>query len=456
MIKPVHKYLFLALAILCSNALRSQETTRILFVFDASNSMNAYWGGERKINTAVRLLGSSLEELYGLEHVQLGLRVYGHQTKHIPGQQDCDDTELVVPISKGNNLVIKKALEGITPQGTTPIARSLERSADDFNSAEGRNIIILITDGIEACDEDPCAVSRALQSKNIIVKPFIIGIGIDDKYKSTFECVGNYFDVSDDAMFEQVLDIVIAQALNNTSVQINLNDSQGNPTETNLPFTLYDSNTGELKYHFVHTLNTKGLPDTLNIDPLITYDLHLDTWPNLEKKNIQLIPGEHNTISMDAPQGSIQLNMSGFKGGYDKLKCIVKKPGTCEVIHVQDYHTIEKYLIGKYDLEILTTPSIFLSDVEVAQSEQTNIEIPAPGSAIIQTGGSGYGGIYLIDGNDRKCVIRFDDGNPSGKYVLQPGQYVLVFRSFSARQTAYSIEKEFTINSGSSSNVRLN
>ncbi len=456
MMKPVHKYLLIALAIFCSNALRSQETTRILFVFDASNSMNAYWGGERKINTAVRLLGSSLEELYGLEHVQLGLRVYGHQTKHVPGQQDCDDTELVVPISKGNNLVIKKALEGITPQGTTPIARSLERSAEDFNSAEGRNIIILITDGIEACDEDPCTVSRALQSKNIIVKPFIIGIGIDDKYKSTFECVGNYFDVSDDEMFEQVLDIVIAQALNNTSVQINLNDEAGNPTETNLPFTLYDANTGELKYHFVHTLNSKGLPDTLNIDPLITYDLHLDTWPNLEKKNIQLVPGEHNTITLDAPQGSIHLSMDGFKGAYENLKCIVKQPGSCEVVHVQDYHTIEKYLIGKYDLEILTTPSIFLKDVEVAQSEQTNIEIPAPGSAMIQTGGSGYGGIYLKEGNTRRCVVRFDDGNPSGKYVLQPGQYILVFRSFSARQTAYTIEKEFTINSGSSSNVRLN
>ncbi|MDG1158285.1 MAG: VWA domain-containing protein [Flavobacteriales bacterium] len=449
-------YLFLALGIICSSSLRAQETTRILFVFDASNSMNAYWGGERKINTAVRLLGASLEDLYGMEHVQLGLRVYGHQTKHIPGQQDCDDTELVVPISKGNNLVIKKALENITPQGTTPIARSLERAADDFASADGRNIIILITDGIEACDEDPCAVSRALQSKNIIVKPFIIGIGIDDKYKSTFDCVGNYFDVSDDKMFEQVLDIVISQALNNTSVQLNLNDIFGKATETDLPFTLYDSNTGELKYHFVHTMNSKGLPDTLNIDPLLPYDLIVDTWPPLSKKGIQLLPGQHNVIDLDAGQGVLELKMSGFKGAYDDLKCIIQKSGSCEKVHVQDFHTMEKYLIGTYDLEILSVPSIFMKDVKIQQSEQTTIEIPAPGSVLIQTGGSGYGGIYLLDGNKRTCLIRFDEGNPSGKYVLQPGNYVVVFRSFSARQTAYTLEKEFTINSGSSTNIRLN
>jgi Ca-activated chloride channel family protein len=30
-----------------------------------------------------------------------------------------------------------------------------------------RNVIILITDGIEACDEDPCAVSRALMAKGM-------------------------------------------------------------------------------------------------------------------------------------------------------------------------------------------------------------------------------------------------------------------------------------------------
>jgi Ca-activated chloride channel family protein len=78
--------------------------------------------------------------------------------------------------------------------GTTPIARSLEKAAGDFPDLTARNVIILITDGIEACDEDPCAVSRALQAKGIVLKPFVIGIGIEEANQYSLKCVGNYYD----------------------------------------------------------------------------------------------------------------------------------------------------------------------------------------------------------------------------------------------------------------------
>ena len=100
-----------------------------------------------------------------------------------PGEQDCDDTKLEVPFAQGNGEQIRNVLSNITPKGTTPIARSLEKAANDFpECANCRNVIILITDGIEACDEDPCAVSRALQQKGIILKPFVIGIGLDKEF----------------------------------------------------------------------------------------------------------------------------------------------------------------------------------------------------------------------------------------------------------------------------------
>ncbi|MFM1931945.1 MAG: hypothetical protein RL226_1248, partial [Bacteroidota bacterium] len=284
----------------------AQDKTRILFVFDASNSMNGYWGHERKIETATRLLSASLAEVYQFENLELGLRVYGHQTQHVQGKQDCDDTELVVPIASGNNLIIKKELSRIQPKGTTPIARSLERAAEDFSDCpDCRNIIILITDGIEACDEDPCAVSKALQAKNIIVRPFIIGIGIEDKYKKTFECVGNFFDATDPETFEVVLDLVVTEALNNTSVQIDLLDGQKKPTISDVPVTLYNSKTGEVMYNFVHTLNAAGLPDTLSLDPLPVYKLVVHTYPPLIKEGLTVNPGEHTVFSVDAAQGTL-------------------------------------------------------------------------------------------------------------------------------------------------------
>lgn len=418
--------------------------------------MNGYWEGQRKISTATDLLSQTLEELYGIENLELGLRVYGHQTQHIPGQQDCDDTELVVPISAGNNLVIKKELSRLTPRGTTPIARSLEKAAEDFTDCDDcRNVIILITDGIEACDEDPCAVSRALQAKNIIVKPFIIGIGIDDKYKATFECVGNYFDATNAEVFETVLDIVITQALNNTSVQFNLLDDNSAPKETNVPITLYDERTGEILYNFVHTLNELGNPDTLSLDPLPTYKMVVHTLPSIEKSGLKVTPGEHTTFTIPAAQGEIELNFSGKFGDRESVKGAVSRDG-CSVINHQVFGTAQRYLVGNYTIEVPTVPPTTLENVEVKANEVARVVLPTPGFLLLNTGTSGFGGIFLEKDNVLEQVISFSDAEAGGKYALQPGKYRLIFRARSTNQTIYSIEKEFTIKSGSNTSINLN
>ena len=48
---------------------------------------------------------------------------------------------------------------------------------------------------------------------------------------------------------------------------MNLLDDQGRPTETDVPVSLYDSENGNLVEHVVHTMNGKGIPDTLYLDP---------------------------------------------------------------------------------------------------------------------------------------------------------------------------------------------
>lgn len=435
---------------------KAQTDTRILFVFDASNSMNGYWERERKIEVATRLLIESLDNLADAENVELALRVYGHQTKHIPGQQDCDDTELVVPFAEANNLVIAQALKRLTPQGTTPIARSLEKAAEDFPDDKNvRNVIILITDGIEACDEDPCAVSKALQAKGIILKPFIIGIGIDDKYKSTFQCVGNYFDATKEESFKTILDIVVTQALNNTTLQINLLDESGLPTISDIPFTLYDSKTGEILYNLVHTLNYKGNPDTLNLDPLFTYRMVAHTYPEIEIDELKLTPGKHNTWDVQAAQGSIDLSFGSGRSEYSDLKCLVMKDGECDLVNLQDFGTSEKYLRGEYQLKILTSPPTTIPKVIVLANEVTEVKIPTPGVLFLQTGGNGQGGIFRKVDNELELVKKFGDVNPSGRYTLQPGKYFVIFRSSTAKQTVYTIEKPIEIKSGSNTNLRL-
>ncbi|MCB0396717.1 MAG: VWA domain-containing protein [Flavobacteriales bacterium] len=426
-------------------------TTRLLFVFDGSQSMFGSWQSGKKIDIAKKLLSEMLDSLDKVEHLQLALRVYGHQKPYPP--QDCDDTKLEVPFGPRTAGKIKQRLQSITPSGTTPITLSLENAAKDFPPcSDCRNIIILITDGIEECGGDPCAVSLALQEKRIILKPFVIGIGLGINLKKTFECVGNYYDASDEKTFRNVLGIVISQALNNTTAQVNLLDQSGKPTETDVNMTFYDHFTGHIRYNFMHTINHRGNPDTLVIDPLPTYDVVVHTIPTVSIDSVALTPGKHTIIPLDAPQGTLEFKVSGVP---QQLKAIVRKSGEMSTLNVQNFNTQEKYIIGTYDVEILTLPRIYENNVRISQSHTTTLEIPRPGLATVIMPSRGYGSLYLEKDNELVWIYNLNPNLTKETITLQPGNYRVVFRSINSKQSINTLEQSFRITSGSSIPVKL-
>lgn len=454
----------------CPLALLAQDEpvrplTRMLFVMDASNSMNAFWGNQPKINTARHLLLKSLAELEGQPDLEIALRLYGHQTRIEAGKQDCDDTRLEVPFGPNTIPAIKRTLESVRCLGTTPIARSLEKSGGDFPPLERggrpvRNIIILITDGIEACDEDPCAVSRALQAKGIVLKPFVIGVGLEDGQKYSLQCVGNYYDASTPELFEQVLQVVVTQALNSTTAEIDLLTDDGKPTETDVPVTLYDQKTGALKYHMVHTMNEKGVPDTLSIDPIFTYRLVVHTIPPVERNDVKLSPGIHNKVPVSAGQGTLELKVEGIPNNIgwndaNMIPCIVHPNDADSILHVQHMGTLERYRTGTYDLEILTLPRMRINDVSITQGSTTPVQIPQPGVINAQLAAPGDGAIFLKNGSALQWVTDLDTRSTQQQFRLLPGEYQLLYRSGNARRTDFSVIKDFSIQPGRSITLNL-
>ncbi len=368
-----------------------KPTTRILFVFDASQSMIGRWESDTKFNIATRLFSNILDSLRGTPKLELALRLYGHQRYYPPG--DCNDTELKVPFGEDNVTQIKQVLRSVSPKGITPIAHSLSEAANDFPPCDNcRNIIILITDGIEECEGDPCLVSTELQRRGIILKPFVIGIG--RSFKEQFDCVGTYFDAKDENEFRRALKVIISRALNPTTLQVNLLDIYDNPSETNVNMTFLDHVSGRIKYNLIHSMNSKGVPDTLEIDPLVTYDIIVHTIPSVRKDSIKLTSGTHNTVGIDVPQGYLAFRAKG-RAIVKDLPCIIRKKGEHKTINVQEFDQVDKYLTGLYEAEILCLPRIVSGDIEVRQNHTTTVEIPLPGIAVIQTTTKGYGSLYL-------------------------------------------------------------
>lgn len=430
-------------------------TTRILFILDASNSMNSSWGSQTRIQSAREVLNQELEALRNVPNTEIALRIYGHQTPFNNLEQDCNDTKLEVPFGINNLEQIKLKIKTVEAKGATPIARSLEAAAGDFPDTLARNIIILITDGLESCDNDPCIIAKKLKTKGVKVTPFVIGLGMDMSYLDKFSCIGTYSDAEDKESFRNVFKNILNTVLEKTSVQVNLNDITGKPTETNVTMFFYEAGTATLKYTFVHTLNRFGNPDTLYLDPAIAYDLKVNTTPTLLKTGITLKKHVHNTINISAPQGFIRL--TSMKSNYNpRFEMRVIPKGDSKTLLSQTYNDIYKYLIGTYEVEILTIPRIYKT-VEVTQAAVSTISIDAPGELAYTFNKPLIAQLFLQDKTGFwNGVYTFSDSSTAGKILIQPGTYKLVYRTKDMKSSGYTHEKIITITSNKTNTLNIN
>ncbi|MBI3518947.1 MAG: VWA domain-containing protein [Bacteroidetes bacterium] len=427
--------------------------TRVLFVFDASNSMKTKHKNTTRIEGAKELFYKFIDSLSKQKNIQFALRMYGHTVKYPPG--DCKDSKLVVPFGKNNSTLIKSKVAEAKPTGITPIEHSLTESANDFPDTKAVNMIILITDGIEECEGDPCKARQKLMEKGIVFKPFIIGIGLTVEQIKTFECVGDYYDFDNTSLVTDISSIISKQKLNKTSAQVNLLDTKSYPSETNVNMTFYNTATGNYVYNYMHTLNQKNNPDTLYLDDFPTYKVIAHTIPPTESKDVKLTQGKHTIIPIDAPQGFIELRRPmGVYNFNEKIKSIIRKSsGNMQTLNVQQMNTTEKYITGSYDLEILTLPRTYIYGVKVEQSQTKLVELPNAGMLTVKALDNGDGCI-LKDTKKLEWVCNLNTST-SQTYFLQPGNYRIEWRAKSLKGSIYTIEKKFTIKSDVETKVDL-
>ncbi|PBQ31153.1 von willebrand factor type a [Sphingobacteriaceae bacterium] len=421
------------------------KPVRILFVFDASKSMIAKYENMTRMDGAKNLFYKFVDSLGKDKTMQFALRMYGHTVKYPPG--DCKDSKLIVPFGPNNLALIKQKVSEAKPTGITPIEHSLTEAANDFKDNKTTNIVIIITDGIEECGGDPCKARQKLMEKGIVFKPFIIGIGLSPEQIKTFECVGTFYDYADESTFSTISTIIQQQKMNKTTVQVNLLDLTSKPKETDVNMTFYDVDRKTYKYNYIHTINYQGNPDTLYVDDFPTYKVIAHTIPPTESKEMKLTPGKHTIIPIDAPQGYLSIKRNAGVYNYnDKVKCIVRKSNEMTTINVQPLNTNEKYIVGNYDLEILTLPRINISQTAIEQSKSKTIDIPNAGVLQVKCLEAGDGSI-LIKRNGKLDWVCNLSTQTLQTYYLQPGNYVATWRAKTLRGSIYTIEKKFTITS---------
>jgi Ca-activated chloride channel family protein len=241
--------------------------------------------------------------------------------------------------------------------------------------------------------------------------------------------------------------------MNATSCQINLLDKQLRPVETNVLMSIYDASSKKLLHNYEHTMNGRGVPDTLFLDPLRKYNIVVHTLPAIYKNNVELITGRHNTVAIDASQGHINFVCTG-KTNYIDLKAVVREHNKPNTIHAHPYNTSKRYLTGAYDIEILSTPRIYLDSVNVSENKTTLIEIPQPGRLQINKTRDLVVAIYQYKNGKPEWVADISDASFQ-LITMQPGKYFIIGRNKPETRTIYTFEKEFTITSATITEINI-
>lgn len=187
-----------------------QSADRTIVVLDASGSMWGQIEGRPKIEIARETLSSVLTAVPAT--TELGLMVYGHREKAA-----CGDIELAVPPTAGSAEAITRFVDQLNPKGKTPISEAVQRAADILKYTEEKATVVLVTDGIETCNADPCALASKLESRGIDFTAHVVGFGLTEEEGRKVACLaentgGKYFQASDAGQLVAALTETVAEA----------------------------------------------------------------------------------------------------------------------------------------------------------------------------------------------------------------------------------------------------
>ena len=175
----------------------------IYFICDASGSMWGQIDGKTKMSIAAEVLTAARKNLPADQAV--GLVAYGHRTK------ECDDVEFLLDPATGNLGAFQQAVQNLKPLGKTPLAHSALEVIHRLSASGEKATIILVTDGIESCGGDLCAVVRAAREAGVPFRLHIVGFGLKPDETEALRCAalagdGSYFDAADAAGLEGVME----------------------------------------------------------------------------------------------------------------------------------------------------------------------------------------------------------------------------------------------------------
>lgn len=162
---------------------QSETPENIMVVLDASGSMWGQIEGTTKIEI-VRDAVADLAESWQQKEINAGLIAYGHRRKG-----DCSDIEVLSKAEPVNATVFSRTVNSLNPKGKTPLGAAVRLAAEELKFEEEKATVVLLSDGIETCQVDPCALGNELEALGIDFTAHVIGFDIASGEEEQLACL---------------------------------------------------------------------------------------------------------------------------------------------------------------------------------------------------------------------------------------------------------------------------
>lgn len=274
----------------------ADHSKSVALIIDASGSMQARLKtGERRIEAAKKAVKALIEETD--DEIRLALRAYGHQSHR--RKKNCRDTQLLTrfaPIGHNRDDVIARA-EGLTAQGYTPISLVLELAAKDLGAEReaASRVVVLVSDGKETCEGDPCAVVKALTEADASLVVHTIGFAVDVAARYQLQCIarygrGTYFEADDAGKLAEKLSVAVKSAAALTPKAVSQEKAK--------PGTLRLKNPSASRHGIYDAATNKrvGMLSAVTPSVALPAGFYQVKFGNVLWRSIEIIDGEETTI----------------------------------------------------------------------------------------------------------------------------------------------------------------
>ncbi|MCD6135607.1 VWA domain-containing protein [Candidatus Bipolaricaulota bacterium] len=192
----------LLLASLLFSGIALGASNSIVFILDASNSMNKPLDNGSRLDSAKAALIDLWQTLP--EGTNVGLYLFGHRVGKQDREASCQDIEplfSIRPFDAATREAMISAVNGVQAKGLTPLADVLVQASQALSLAPGDHTIILVSDGEETCGGDPLTVAQMLVTMDPPIVLHIIGLDVDPAVRESLTGMaeatgGSYYHVS--------------------------------------------------------------------------------------------------------------------------------------------------------------------------------------------------------------------------------------------------------------------